>query len=179
MRHPGQMTDVLIRTSRPGDGEACAALWRELGTLFTALNPHTFQVPAAEGLPEWFEEINALFRDEENRMLLVAEVDGVLVGSVAATLHEPIDPSGRELQTDLNRCRLHVDSLAVTSEHRRDGIGSALMQAIEEWGLSRGAEVVLLETETNNPMSVPFYERRMGFRAEAFVFRKEIDRSAS
>ena len=49
------------------------------------------------------------------------------------------------------------------------------MRAVEEWGREQGAEVIVLETETNNPMSVPFYERRMGFSAEAVVFRKEID----
>src|SRR2546429_9135365 len=104
------MTEVLIRTSRPGDGAACAELWREMGPLFAALNPHTFQVPAAEGLAEWFEEINAVYRDAQDKVKLVAEVDGILVGTAAASLHEPVDTAGRELQTDLSRRQLHVDS---------------------------------------------------------------------
>jgi ribosomal protein S18 acetylase RimI-like enzyme len=97
-----------------------------------------------------------------------------VVGVLSAELHEPIDPAGRELQTDFNRWRLHVNSLGVLATHRRHGVGSALMQAVEEWGRARGAEVVILETETNNPTSVPFYEQRMGFSAQAFVYRKEI-----
>ncbi len=48
------------------------------------------------------------------------------------------------------------------------------MRAVEEWGRSRGAEVILLETESNNPLSVPFYEQRMGFSAQAVVSRKEV-----
>lgn len=168
------MTDVLIRTSRPGDGEACARLWREMGALFTELNPHTFHVPAEEGLAEWLEEIQARSRDDQNRMLLLAEVDGIVVGEVSAALEEPLDPHGRELQTDLNRRRLHINALCVAGTHRRGGVGTALMHAAEDWGRARGAEVVLLETETNNPMSMPFYEHRMGFSAEVVIFRKEI-----
>lgn len=48
------------------------------------------------------------------------------------------------------------------------------MLAVEDWGRSRGAEVIVLETETNNPLSVPFYEHRMGFTPQAVVFRKEV-----
>ncbi len=170
------MTNIEIRETRPGDGEACARMWREVGGLFAERQPEVFRVPAAEGLEEWFEEISATFRDSETMVLLVAEVDGVLVGNVSATLHEPLDTAARQLQSDLGRRRLHVDSLGVTASHRRGGVGSALMRAVEEWGRSRGAEVVVLETDFANPMSVPFYRERMGFAAQAIVFRKEMDR---
>ena len=150
-----------------------------MGTLFTELNPHTFQVPAADGLAAWFEEIGAVYRDDPNRVALVAEVDGVIVGKVSVALEEPLDPNGRELQTDLNRRRLHINSLGVAESHRRVGVGAALMRAAEEWGRERGAEVILLETEPNNPTSMPFYEQRMGFSVEAVIFRKEIDPSTS
>lgn len=178
VRHSGRVTDVVIRESCPGDGVDCAGLWREIGSLFAAMNPRTFQVPAEEGLAEWFEEIQAVYRDDSDKVLLVAEVDGVLAGTVSASLHEPLDTADRQVQTDLARRRLHVDSLAVTGRHRRGGVGSALMRAVEQWGRSQGAQVIILETETNNPMSVPFYEQRMGFSAQAVIFRKEIDSRA-
>ena len=146
-----------------------------MGSLFTSLNPHTFRIPAAEGLAEWFEELNALSRDRTDKVKLLAEVGGVVAGMIVATLHEPMDPLGRELQTDFNRWRLHIDLLCAASAHRRHGVGSALMQSAEAWGRERGAEVVILETEANNPMSVPFYGQRMGFTAEVLIFRKEMD----
>ena len=177
-RHAGGVTDFSIRESHSGDGVVCAGLWREIGGLFAALEPRIFQAPAEEGLAEWFEEINAVYRNDTDKLLLIAEVDGVLAGTVAASLHEPLETADRQVQTDLARRRLHVDSLAVTGTHRRGGIGSALMRAVEEWGRSQGAQVIVLETETNNPMSVPFYEQRMGFTAQAVVFRKEIDSHA-
>ncbi len=113
------MTDIEIRETRPGDGVDCARMWREVGGLFAAMNPRTFQVPVAEGLAEWFEEINAAFRNDETMVHLVAEVGGVLVGNVSASIHEPLDTADRQLQTDLSRRRLHVDSLGVAEAHRR------------------------------------------------------------
>jgi ribosomal protein S18 acetylase RimI-like enzyme len=168
------MVEVTVREARPGDGAACARLWREIGTLFAAMNPETFQEPATEGLDEWFEEINTVIRDDAAKLHLVAEVDGEIVGHVSASLHEPIGTAARQLQIDFSRRRLHIDGLSVAKEHRQSGIGSALMQAAEDWGSARGAEVVLLETESNNSMSVPFYEQRMGFTANTIGYRKEM-----
>jgi GNAT superfamily N-acetyltransferase len=145
-----------------------------MGSFFAGINPDRFQEPAAEGLADWFEEVIAKVRAREDMLDLVAVVDGVIVGSVSAALNEPMDSAERQLQTDLSRRRLHVNSLGVTESHRHSGVGSALMRAVEEWGRSQGAEVMLLETELNNPVSVPFYERRMGFSAQDVVFRKDI-----
>jgi len=140
------MTDMEIRETRPGDGAACARMWREIGGYFATIDPDTFQVPAAEGPAEWIEEINAVIRADPAKVHLVAEIDGVIVGHSSATLHEPLDTAARQLQTDLSRRRLHVDSLCVTGGHRHSGVGSALTHAVEEWGRDRGAEVILLET---------------------------------
>ena len=112
------MTELKIRETLPGDGAACASMWRGSREFFASINPDTFQVPAAEGLAEWLEEINALFRADPAVLHLVAEVDGAVVGHISATLHEPIDTAARQLQTDLSRRRLHVDSLGVSAAHR-------------------------------------------------------------
>ena len=168
------MTDVLIREIRTGDGAAVATVWREMGEYFAALNPHMFRVPSEEGLADWFEEGHVEFGDRQDMLILLAEVDGVVAGAVSATLLEPIETAERQVQSDFSRRRLHIDSLGVVAAHRRDGVGTALMQAAEEWGRERGAEVVLLETELNNPLSMPFYKERMGMSPEFVTFRKEI-----
>ena len=172
------MTEILLRPSRPGDGPVCAKLWREIGGLFSELNPHTFHVPPEEGLVEWYEEIIAKFREDENYLHLLAEADGEVVGCVGVAFEAPIENARREIQTDFGRPRIHVNVLLVSAAYRRGGVGTALMQAAEEWGRAKGAEVVLLETELNNPMSMPFYEHRMGFTKEVVTFRKEIQAAA-
>lgn len=70
------------------------------------------------------------------------DFDGVVVGGVSASLHEPVDGAERELQIDLGRRRLHVNSLAVAGSYRRHRVGSALIRAVEEWGREKGAEVI-------------------------------------
>lgn len=168
------MADIEIRATRPGDGAGCARVWLGLGSYFTGRNDGAFQVPAADGLAEWFEEIIVRHRDDSHLLHLVAVVDGAIVGAVSATLHDPVDFAERQLRVDLSRRRLHVDSLGVTADHRRTGVGSALMRAVEAWGRSRGAQVVILETEAANAASRQFYEERLGFDVQAVVLRKEL-----
>jgi hypothetical protein len=62
---------VEIRHSRPGDGEALAAMWLEEGRYHAELDPDAFQAPTEEGLAEWIEE--GLARIREGVRHLVAE----------------------------------------------------------------------------------------------------------
>jgi len=38
----------------------------------------------------------------------------------------------------------------------------------------RGAAVVTLDTNLRSPLSVPFYENRMGYQRRGVIFRKEL-----
>jgi GNAT superfamily N-acetyltransferase len=70
--------------------------------------------------------------------------------------------------------RLVVDALVVQQEHWRHGAGGALLDAAETWGRSRGAHVARLDTYIGSPVSVPFYEDRMGYERRAIVFQKQL-----
>lgn len=48
------------------------------------------------------------------------------------------------------------------------------MAAAEEWGRAGGGAVVITETNLASPMSVPFYEDRMGYTRQAVIFRKSL-----
>jgi ribosomal protein S18 acetylase RimI-like enzyme len=168
------MSEITIRKSRAGDGAGCARLWRELGAFFASLDPRGFQVPAAEGLAEWLEGVIATIAADEAQLHLIAEADGVPVGSLSAKIHEPAPTAERQVQADLSRRQLHIDSLGVAASHRRSGVGGALMRAAEEWGRAKGAQIMLLETEPTNPTSMPFYEHRMGMSVQAVILRKEL-----
>jgi len=48
------------------------------------------------------------------------------------------------------------------------------MDAAEEWGRSNGAAIALLDTYVGSPVSVPFYEQRMGYERRALYFRKTL-----
>ncbi len=46
------------------------------------------------------------------------------------------------------------------------------MKAAEAWGQGKGAIVAVTDTNLHSPLSVPFYERRMGYHRQAVILRK-------
>jgi ribosomal-protein-alanine N-acetyltransferase len=59
---------------------------------------------------------------------------------------------------------LHINNMAVRVEHRRRGIGSALLTRILEEGQGLGANVAFLEVRAGNSLAQALYEK-CGFRA--------------
>jgi len=101
---------------------------------------------------------------------LVAEESGEVVGYVVGALM---------------RRGGHVLSLAVHPLHRRKGVGSGLMKALEEVLKSRGAKRVELEVREDNVEARAFYEK-LGYKpvrrlrryysdgSNAVAYRKEV-----
>lgn len=170
---------MMIRDVRPGDGEACARIWLDTGRYYAALVPEVIQVPEADGLAGWFEEAIALepTAGEPDRLWRVADEPGAgVIGIVEAAVVRPAPDARRQLQRDLGRTRLVVNLLAVAEGYRRRGVGTGLMEAAEEWGRSKGADVVVTDTNLSSPLSVPFYEDRMGFTRQAVILRRVLGR---
>ena len=46
--------------------------------------------------------------------------------------------------------------------------------AAEAWGRSQNAVIALLDTYSESPISIPFYEQRMGYRRRAVHLRKSL-----
>jgi GNAT superfamily N-acetyltransferase len=166
--------DVIVRSARPGDGADLARGWLDGCRYYAALDPGRFQVPEDAGLAEWFEELLARPASED-QIWLVAEVDGVVVGNVAAELHRPVDTAARQLLRFLGETRLFVSALGVEAAYQRHGVATRLMEAAEQWGRDRGAVFVSLDTWIHSELSVPFYERRMGYQRASIVFEKRLD----
>ncbi|MFE1439955.1 GNAT family N-acetyltransferase [Streptomyces sp. NPDC058739] len=115
------MTDLRIRAATPDDLDAVLAFWK------TAAEGTSISDDRA-GVERLVE------RDPE--ALLLAELDGELVGTVIA---------------GFDGWRCHLYRLAVHPERRRRGIGSALLTAAEErfvrLGGRRGDAMVLTRNE--------------------------------
>ncbi|MGO8986309.1 MAG: GNAT family N-acetyltransferase [Terriglobales bacterium] len=62
----------------------------------------------------------------------------------------------------------HIITIDVIAEARRDGVGSALLQAAEEKLGQAGAGSVALETPVNNEAAIRFYKKK-GYFAEKTV----------
>lgn len=78
---------------------------------------------------------------DESRVLLVAETDGMMQGTVQLDLCQR--------KNGINRAE--VQKLMVHSAARRCGIASALMKAIEKEALARERGVLFLDTEAGAP----------------------------
>lgn len=167
------MSDILIRNPRTGDGEGLAQTWRDAGAYYASLAPELCQVPDENGLADWLEEPLLGFGSEDTRAL-VAEQSGQVVGFVTATIERPRPDVAKQLLRDLARVRVNINALAVRETHRRQGVGTKLMDAIEEWARQQGATVALLDTYSKSPLSMPFYEQRMEYSRHAVRFRKVL-----
>ena len=168
-RDPG----IIVRAARPGDGAGCAEVWADAGRHLQELDPELGREPDSDGLAGWFEQQLAEDRPD-SALWLVAIRDGQLTGFVSGAVEPPPATARWQLQRDLAAPRLVVGALVVRGDHRRSGVGTALMTAIEEAGRDLGAAVVLLDTNLRSPLSVPFYEQRMGYARRAVIFRKRL-----
>jgi GNAT superfamily N-acetyltransferase len=150
-----------------------ARSWIDAGRYYAELNPEVFQIPTADGLAPWFEEL--LHQPHtEDVLWLVAERAGRVIGQVQAHLEHPVDDPSRQLIRDLARPRVLVDALCVEQPHRRQGTGSDLMHAVEEWARTRGAALISLDTYVASPLSVSFYQR-LGYQRRAIIFQSRLD----
>jgi ribosomal protein S18 acetylase RimI-like enzyme len=69
----------------------------------------------------------------------------------------------------------HIVTLDVSEKHRRQGVGSALLQKLEANLAARGVRSILLETATENQAAVAFWQRH-GYRIEATLKRYYLGR---
>ena len=159
----------MIRDATAADAAALAGVWIEGGTYYAQLDPRRFRVPNEDGLAEWMQQSLAQERDEDE-VWLVAELASEVVGDISARIQRPHPDAKWQLMRDLGESVLRVDSLMVREAHRRRGVGTVLMRAVEAWGRSRGATGVFLTTYYQSPVSVPFYERGMGYERTSLGF---------
>lgn len=151
--------NALLRAPRAGDGEGLARCWLDAGTYYAAVNPDLFQIPEADGreLEEW-----ALSKMSEDTFVVVVEGDNEVIGFAVAMLHHPSPAAAKNFVRELSQTRAFVDILVVQTAYRRRGVGTRLMEAVEEWARGKGASVMLIDTYIDSELSVPCYERRMG-----------------
>ena len=169
---PSAESHVTVRPVRAGDGPALARIHRTITAYNTELAPDLFRVPDEEGLVEFSEP--GPDANSETALALVAQVDGEVAGYLEATLQAPMESSRYQGQADLGQTRLFINYVGTAQEHWRRGVASSLVAAAEEWGRQRGATVALCDTYIGSPVSMPFWEKRMGYRRRAVIFRKPL-----
>jgi ribosomal protein S18 acetylase RimI-like enzyme len=84
---------------------------------------------------------------------LVAEENKRIVGFILAEENPPL---------------AHIITLDVAASYRRHGVGSSLLQEMEQHFIFRGIQSVLLETAVDNESGIAFWQHH-GYRTEAVL----------
>jgi GNAT superfamily N-acetyltransferase len=149
--------EITVREALPGDAEALEVLHADVAQYYD------------RGVPQPADE--ALAADGV-ALRLVAEVDGEIVGVLAAKLTG--GENGYAHEPEAAEKRLLISYLATAADRRRTGIGTRLVETAEEWGRRAGATVAETNTFQGSPLSVPFWEDRMGYEELATSLEKRL-----
>lgn len=91
---------------------------------------------------------------------VIAEEGGRVVGFAVSEENPPL---------------AHIITLDVAEKHRRQGVGTALLEQLESNLAARAVRFILLETANDNEAAVAFWKRR-GYRIEATLKRYYLGR---
>lgn len=156
----GAGTEVAIRPATRGD---LPALVRLLAMLFSI--EADFRPDAARQR----RGLLCMLADPAGRVVLVAGRDGAVVGMVTGQLVVSTAEGGPAAL---------VEDMVVAPEQRRQGIGAALLRALEAWALERGARRLQLLADRHNAPALRFYERA-GWRGTQLVCLRRVVRTAA
>ena len=160
---------VRVRRGRGDDWPAVRGLLREVDDLHATLAPEYFRsAPRSDG--EW-----ARLMAEAHGAVFVAE-PGAGAGAVAVLVARIYDTPDDPMM--VRRRRLHVETVVVGRQHRRQGIGRRLMDECMAWARGHGAVEVVLTTWTGNEEAEAFY-RRLGYRELSRVLYAPIAKPGS
>ena len=145
--------EIKIREAVQDDITSIKSLWTELFE-FNAQKDYAFAIN--EYAEKQFKKlIKSLIIDSEGSKVLVAEVEGNIVGYMTASVSKK--PPGFKLKK-----YGHILGASVAPEFRRKGIGTKLYLEIIAWFYSRGIDRIEVNALTNNEISTSFWQK-MGF----------------
>jgi GNAT superfamily N-acetyltransferase len=168
-----RVAPVVIREYRDGDAAGILQISRDNARIYVELAPDHFRTPDADGFLEFIEN-DREWRDAPDNLALVAEVDGGVAGYLEASIQAPLETARWQGQRDLGRTRLVINFVGTADAYKRQGVATGLVESAEAWGRSKGAAVAICDTYIDSPLSVPFWEERMGYTRRAIIFRKSL-----
>ncbi len=157
---------ISIREATSRDIDALIGLLYELDVLHWEALPGHFDDP---GEPARAETFVSHLLSEENGVVLVAELEGEVIGLVQlAVFDERYGPYRRK------HPHAHIGDIVVSGEHRRAGVGRMLMDAADGWAKARGAEEIELTVWNFNSNATALYES-LGYKTTKRTLLKPLE----
>ena len=155
-----------IRATTADDAPRIADIYLAMARHHAALDPAEYRVPQHEAVVARFTgELQAA---EDADLHLVAEVDGLVVGSLDA-FARPRPPAG-----SMRAARRSASiGIAVDEGWRGRGIGTALMDAAEAWARETGLDALELDVADPNGDAMRLYQR-LGYGLVAHTLVKSL-----
>jgi ribosomal protein S18 acetylase RimI-like enzyme len=139
---------VEIRAAGPDDARALAALWLESAAAHVALDPLFYVVPDLEAAMRRAERTLL----DEATVVLLAVLDTRIVA--ACELRRLPRPTPGGMVRDIAAVDVGI---VVSADHRRQGIGRALMEAAEARAVDDGFELMTLNARSDNAEAIGLY----------------------
>ena len=155
---------IVIRTATVEDIPVVVDLWRELIDLHRDYDPYFTR--SAEGHTYYAENLDKYITKVPNATVIVAELDGQLVGYCLAAFTR-VQPVFEIYEYG------EIIDFAVTTRLRRMGIGQRMFEQVRAWLAEHGIAHVELRVSVFNPMSTSFWTK-MGFSASLTTMNKNI-----
>lgn len=148
----------LIQRLRPGDLALVHGLLTAFDQAFEDPDAYSSKRPR----PEYLNELLA----SPTFIALAALKGDEVVGGIAAY-------ELRKLEQE--RSEIYIYDLAVLEAHRREGIATALIDALRAIGRERGAYVVYVQADPPDAPAVALYTK-LGTREDVYHFDIEVER---
>ena len=130
---------MSVRAMRVDDG----ARWQ---ALFASVAEEGRWIGAEAPAPDRADAIVEQYVGREDGVMLLADVDGEVVGWISVELQAGAAEIG----------------MGIVDGFRRQGIGTALMEAARDWSVSHGADRMRLDVFPHNEAAIALYDK-LGF----------------
>lgn len=157
--------ECRVRAAGLGDIDRIVELWAELVDFHLEFDPRYARHAGAEaGFAQWLRETI----DDDDRLLLVVEVEGAVVGFTNGELasYPPCFA---------HRAHGYLDNMTVASGFRRRGLGTALLEAALAWFRAKGVPTVEGRVHLDNAAGMAFW-RKTEFRPYMQMIRAQTRR---
>ena len=147
---------ITVRPADEGDADTISALNNAVQDIHAKALPWRFKPASAATFPP--SEVRQLIADHRN-LVFVAHVDGAPAGYVyAEVIRRP------ETSRHFAYSMLYIHQISVEPGIRGQGVGSALVGAVQSAGKELGITILALDTWSFNETARSFF-RKLGLKA--------------